>query len=701
MKNSTIKLIVAFALSALLTILYLYIPAIFFSMDNRLRDFMFIARGELPKSNNVIIVDIDEKSLQRYGQWPWSRDIVAKLISGISQYSPGIIGLDIIFPEEDRSSPHRVLKNFPEIKQALPNNDKILEESFRTFPVIGGYLFAFDSRGSSDDTPVIPAVFIQRGLSENHTILEPSSIILNTEILQNSLYSSGFLNSIPDENGMIRRAPLIMKYHDSIYPSQSLELIRVFSAAQRMEIYGDTIGTQGISFGDFDIPIDRSGTLFINFRGPKGHYRYISASDILDGNRSIDGIGGKFILLGTSALGLSDIRSTVYDSAIPGVEIHANIIDNILTGDFLYTPPDHVLYDILTIWILVFIFMVIFNYIRSVLLLPIALLILYLLAYGYFNLLFGVGIVLSTLFPILTFILTLILSVTIDYIKEQKNREQVKRLLEKKVSSGVMNYLIDNPAKGLVDSREVEATVFFSDIEGFTSISETIGSPDRLIKMLNTYMTPMVDSIVKYQGTIDKFIGDAIMAYWNAPLNVNKHADMALMSAIEQIEMLEEINRVVHHEYGVNINIGIGLHTGLVTVGDMGSEGRSDYTVIGDNVNIASRLEGLTREYDIQILISGYTYALLENIYKIRPIDIVKVKGRSQSIEIFEVVPKTKSISSEEWELYMDGIMLFREKEYKKAVNSFSILIKKYPSKLYTIYYNRSKDLEADSITIT
>jgi adenylate cyclase len=234
-------------------------------------------------------------------------------------------------------------------------------------------------------------------------------------------------------------------------------------------------------------------------------------------------------------------------------------------------------------------------------------------------------------------------------------------MLGKKVSPAVMNYLLENSKDDLIKSKEVEATIFFSDIRSFTTISEKIGSPDKLITMLNAYMTPMVDSIISHKGTIDKFIGDAIMAYWNAPLEIENHTDKALNSAIEQIEMLASINNKITPKYDVTINIGIGIHTGLVTAGDMGAKGRSDYTIIGDNVNLASRLEGLTKQYKANILITKASYDRLTQKYKIRPIDLVEVKGKSQAVEIYEVICNNKNISDDEIVIYSKAIKYYRQ----------------------------------------
>ena len=689
MKKRSLKVSAGLLLSFLLTFSYLFLPNVFFSLDNRLRDFMFILRGELPKNNNIVIVDIDDKSLKTYGQWPWSRDIVSKLLNNINLHNPGIIGLDIVFSESDRSSPHLLKEKFPNLPDDLPNYDALLASTFQSSPIVGGYIFTFDKQKHNTDAPMIPAVIVQRGLKNNQSILSPSSTILNIPLLQDTLYSSGFFNNIPDANGMIRKVPLIMKYDHTFFTSLALEMVRIYSNQNRVDIMGDTYSIDELSFGDFQIPIDNFGRLFVNFRGPKHHYEYISASDILKNDIQNSRLENKFVLVGTSALGLYDLRAIAYDSNIPGVEIHANVIDNLLTGDYLSQPNNHILYNILILWILIFTLMYIFNQIGSWLIVPFALVLFYSLGYGLFTLLFKYGLVLNLLFPLLAFLFTLILSIAIDYIVSYKQKEEAKKILGKKVSPSVMNHLILHSDEDLVSPREVEATVFFSDIQGFTSISEKLESPVKLIDMLNTYMTPMVESIIEHQGTIDKFIGDAIMAYWNAPLSVKNHADLAVKSAIEQIESLKKINHIIYKEFDVNINIGIGLHTGLVTAGDMGAEGRSDYTVIGDNVNLASRLEGLTRHYDVQILISKATYNALKDEYMIRPIDIVEVKGKSKAVEIFEVLCNTNSITLEESELYNKALEHFRNANIQVSQKLFTHLTEEYPSVLYTQYLKR------------
>ncbi|MEA2073826.1 MAG: adenylate/guanylate cyclase domain-containing protein [Campylobacterota bacterium] len=688
MKTSfLLKLVIAALLAVAMSWAYLVMPQTFFSLDNRLRDFMFVQRGPLPKNSQVVIVDIDEKSLKEYGQWPWSRDIVSQLLVSLTESGAGIIGLDIVFAEEDKSSPHRFAKNHPEIISSVDNYDEILADTLSMAPVIGGYIFTFEER-DEENSPMIPAVFLEKGASFS-TILEPKGIVLNTEVIQDSLYSSGFFNNTPDDGGMIRNVPLLMRYDSVIYPSLALEMVRIYNGVNRVEVFGDEAGVKEIKIGQSKIPTDGVGRLVVNFRGAGNYFKYISAVDIIKGDFSKEDINKKFILVGTSAVGLFDLRSIPFDSAIAGVEVHANTIDNILQGDFLYKPADIVAYDLMMIWVVIFSAFVLFSFIRSWFIIPVAVAVLYGIHELFFVLLFEYGMVLNLLFPFLSYSFMLVVSVGIDYIRASAQKDEAKRMLGKKVSPAVMEYLLEHSSEDIVASKELEATIFFSDIRSFTSISEKIGSPDRVIHMLNDYMTPMVNNIINRKGTIDKFIGDAIMAYWNAPINVKYHADEALKSAIEQIEMLKEINKTIEPEYDVTIAIGIGIHTGRVTAGDMGSEGRSDYTIIGDNVNLASRLEGLTKQYAAQILISDVTYKQLQGKYKIRPIDMVEVKGKNEAVEIYEVICSNKSIDDVEMEMYLEATKFFREANVAEAYRAYTELEKLHSSTLYKFYKER------------
>jgi adenylate cyclase len=692
MANSLLKYSAIVIFILFLSWAYLFTNQSFFSLDNNLRDFLFSKRGELPQSQNIVIIDIDEDSLDKFGQWPWSRSVVSDLIKKLSTAQAGIIGLDIVFSEADQTSPHTIASKLNMDVSNLDNYDQILATTFSSTPTIGGYIFKFEGKDEHSG-PLIPAVIIEKGLQSNRSILTPKSVVLNIDILQENFYSSGFFNNTPDTDGMIRKVPLVMRYKGIIYPSLVLEMLRIYSKVSHVEIYGDDIGVEKIKFGDFVIPTDHMGRLFVNFRGGSKHFKYISAGNILNGDFDVKDIAGKFVLVGTSAVALSDLRATPLDNVIPGVEVLANVLDNILQGDFLYTPINAVIYDLLIILCIVVVFSVIFSYLKSWVLLPTVIISSVLLYQIFFYLLFDLGIVLNLLFPILAFSGTFILIVSLDYLYSVQQKEFIQSIFEKKVSKAVMLDLIKEKDKTLLDAQEKEVSIFFSDIRNFTSISEDIIASSKLVSLLNHYLTPMAKEISDHEGTIDKFIGDAIMAYWNAPNNVKGHADKAVKSALRQIKLLQQLNEDLYAEFGVKLKIGIGIHTGVVTVGEIGSDTRSDYTIIGDNVNLASRIEELNKFYDTSIIISKETKEQLKEEYMFRYLDTVRVRGKNQPVELFEVISLgTNEKFKKELEHYDKALTLFRNAEYHNAYEEFKVLYDRYKDTLYSIYRDRCKE---------
>ena len=674
-----------------LSALYLFLPQTFLSLDNRLRDFLFVLRGPIPVSNDVIIIDIDEKSLKAEGQWPWPRKKVAQLITNLSNAEAGIIGLDIVFSEPDQTSPHTIASLIDYNGSDLEDYDQILADTVAVTPTIGGYFFSFLESNESR-APMVPAVFVEKGLSDQHYILSPSKLVLNVPVIQDSFYSSGFFNNTPDEGGMIRRVPLLMRFNDSLYPSLDLEMFRIYTGAQKVVVNNSITGVESITVGEVTIPTDRFARIMVNYHGPAKSFEYISATDILHHNFDSEKIRGKFLLVGTSAVGLSDLRATPFDTLMPGIEVHANVIENLLSQDFLSLSENAELIDLAAIFVVVSLVITMLSFLNVWLIIPFFIALIY-SSYLFFNyMLFTKGAVLNILFPLAALVISFMASLFLDYIFNLRQKQQIMAIFAKKVSKNVMNDLIEHSSEALLHPRNREVTVFFSDIRSFTSISEQLGNPEYVINLLNRYMTPMVENINTHQGTVDKFIGDAIMAYWNAPTLVPEHADKALTSAIEQIELLQIVNVQLKKEFNIAIAIGIGINTGEATIGEMGSSGRSDYTIIGDNVNLASRLEGLNKLYGSSILISEATRKKLTRTYRLRPVDIVRVKGKKEAIEIFEVLTSLHPASQKESELYEKALSHYRQKELEKALALFDALEKEYSSVLYRLYIQRIQE---------
>ncbi|WOE69580.1 adenylate/guanylate cyclase domain-containing protein [Hydrogenimonas thermophila] len=672
---------------------YLYHYELLNPFDKKIVDLMFKIRGYQIPSKDIVIIDIDEKSLNELGQWPWSRNKVAKILYNLKNAGAGIIGLDIVFSEQDNSSPKKILTELGIEYQNAPDYDEILAKAVSETPTILGYIFDFENDSNLEgSSPEIPVIFIEKNRpKELDFIIKAKRAILNIPIIQNNAYSSGFFNTIPDNDGIVRTVPLIVRYDDSIYPSLSLEIVRAIIGVNKVYINYTSSGVTSVQMNDLIIPTDRFGRLLVNFKGPAKSYTYLSASDIYNNKFNYDLINGKIVLIGTSASGLLDLRATPYDSTFPGIEIHANTIDNLINQTFITIPDWIEVADILVMITICLISVIIFSITPPFLLT----LFIPLIFGGFFiflyKMLFEYHILLNTIFPLLLLISLFSISTIINYFYEIRIKEIIKDKFAKKVSPQVVEELLNSPESDAFDIKEKEITIFFSDIRSFTSISEQIGNPKRLIELLNRYMTPMVDIIINNKGTIDKFIGDAIMAYWNAPQNLDNHQDAAVTSALEQLQMLENLNNSFKTEGLPVINIGIGIHTGLATVGEMGSQGRNDYTVIGDNVNLASRLEGLNKYYGTQLIISHFTKDKLHKTYITRELDTVLVKGKKYPVTIYEVLgfgtPEEKL--KKELNLYEKDLSKYKNRDFTDAKYFFEIIYKNSPKTLYKIYIER------------
>ncbi|RXJ79684.1 CHASE2 domain-containing protein [Arcobacter sp. F2176] len=705
MKNKIIKKVLLYSsisilLSLFLSFTYIFFPQLPQTFDNSIRDSLFKIRGEIPNSENVFIVDIDEKSIQALGQWPWSRNKIAKILENLTNAGIGLIAFDVVFAEKDRSSPKEILEKYNIKRDDVPDYDKIFAKTVATTPTILGYQFNLEKNNNHTNkkAPSIPAIFIEKNKNpEQNYLIKATGTILNIPMVQDNAYSSGFFNNVPDESGIIRSVPLIISYNDIIYPSLALEVLRVITDTKRVIINYDEDGVENVKLNDITIPTDRHGRIIVNFRGKEGNFKYISALDIYNENFDKKYIEGKIALVGTSAAGLLDLRATPFESVYPGVEVHANVIDNILTGDFIYKAS----------WIdganLVIIFILSLILILAITFTPfwynpfITIAFLAATFYTSYYALFTKGLVFNIFFPLITIISAAIISTLLDYLFEIRQEEAIKKKFASKVSKDVMDNLLKNMDNKGFQAMEKEVTVFFSDVRSFTQISEKMGDAKNLIKYLNQYMEPMSNIITKYQGTIDKYIGDAIMAYWNAPGNVENHPDKAVLAALEQIAHLEPLNKEYDKDNKPHIDIGIGLNTGMAIVGEMGSSGRSDYTVIGDAINLGARLESLCKFYNSKLNISNFTKDALKEDYIFRFLDLVTVKGKIEPVEIWQVYGKgqAQGAQKEELEKHHEAIELYKNSQFKEALVIFEELENsqtKTNNNVYKIYIERCNE---------
>ncbi|MDX9813033.1 MAG: adenylate/guanylate cyclase domain-containing protein [Sulfurimonadaceae bacterium] len=684
-------LLVAFLVSSFFSGIYIFFPNLLSSFDDRIKDSFFTHRGAIEPKHKIVIVDIDEPSLERFSQWPWSRDIVAKILENLTKSKVAIIGLDMVFAEDDRTSPSLLAKKL-NLDMELENYDEILAKTLSQTPTILGYSFDFNQKNTLK-TPSIPAVFVEKNKEDGY-ILEAPSVRLNIDILQDSAYSSGFFNILPNQDGIIRLAPLLISMDDMLYPSLSLEMIRALYGASRVYVNYGKNGVENITLDELSIPTDSYGRLLINYRGDEKSFTYVSAKDIYD--KPDESLEDAIVLVGTSAIGLLDLRATPFSEVFAGVEIHANIIDNILSGDFIQKPPYGDGLNIFSIFVSSFFVVLVIAFVPLLLKITLFLLILGAFIALNYKLFFEYGISLNTIFILLSMVLSFVLSVIVEFFYSLKQQRAIKAKFASKVSKNVMDEILKNLDENKLSVANKEVSIFFSDIRGFSSISEKL-TPKELIAYLNRYMSPMSEIIIKHQGTIDKFIGDAIMAYWNAPLDVKNHADLALQAALEQLKYLDVLNEQFAKDNLPHLDIGIGINSGEVIVGEMGSDSRSDYTVIGDAINIGSRTESLCKYYNSRLNITNYTKEKLKGDYTFRFLDLVMLKGKNEPVEIWQVLEPSgvsKSVLAE-LEAHHKAIEYYKDSNFKEALAIFEKLQAdehKTNQNIYIIYIDRCKE---------
>ena len=709
--------------------MYMFLPSNFDSIDKKLRDMLFVNRGAIETTGNVIIIDIDEESLSEIGQFPWSRDEVATMIYNLAVNGIAAVGFDIMFPESDRSSPRKIINDLG-IQDLVPDEkmvdyDEVFASVVSQTPTILGYTFDFNGHKQYTDqeAPDIPAIFTQKGKGEKEHLLQPAGVITNLPIIQDNSYSSGFFNATPDGDGVIRSVPLAMSYDMSVYPSLALELVRAVNQVNKVVVNYDELGVRNIELGEYKIPTDMYGRIAANFRGPSFTFKYISAADIIKNRVDPKEIEGKIALVGTSAAGLLDLRNIPYDSVYPGVEVHANVIDNILKGDFLFIPAEASAYNIIMTLIMSIIVVMTIGYSGAVIL-PVVIGVLG-FSYVYFinYMLFNEGMILTIFYPLFALVFGALVAVIVNYFLETKQKNLIKGKFASKVSPQVMEDIIQRAANGdnTFIAKEHEITVTFSDVRNFTNISEAAGNAHVLIQFLNEYMDEMTNIIMKYEGTVDKFIGDAIMSYWNAPVVVKNHVEKAVDATLEQIHAVTPLNVKVKLDErfkpicemsakaGVEpLEIGIGINVGDATIGEMGSSGRSDYTAIGDPINLGARLEALCKYYNSMCNISNHVKERIPNDkYIFRFLDLVTVKGQSIPVEIWQIVDYNKlprqwseaalyKVSKErlleELESYHKAIEMYKNEKFKEALAIFKDIdswTDKTNKNIYKIYIER------------
>lgn len=635
MKKVKKPLLIAAGITLAVLGLAVSFPNLFQLLSAKWNDVYFRIRGPIPTQNQVVLVTVDEKSISALGRWPWPRTTIASLVEKLTGYGVKAVGFDITFSETSKED------------AALAS---ALKKSPATFL---GYFFY------TTEEEMVHANLTSQEIEENDQTILPSRLNLTSKKLESSgkkvfgaqtnvrqIASSlpsdrqGFFNVFPDDDGMIRRLPLALFYKGSAYPSLSLQLASFAKDFSPIPIFKEEGVLDGLAVADVKVPLNPRGEFFINYRGPAQTFPHISITDVLQGTAAPEALKDKIVLIGATAIGIFDLRVTPMDSNFPGVEVQANVIDNILAGDFLTTGPAWRMASFLLVIGVGLFFGLAIPFFR-----PLTSFFIFcgvffgLVLTGYF--LFARELILLDNFqPTLNCVLVYSGITIYRFFTEERERRKIKRTFQHYMSPAVIKQLLDNPSLLKLGGERKELTVLFSDIRDFTPKSEKL-PPEKVVQLLNDYFNVMTEVVFKYDGTIDKFIGDAIMVIYGAPIFHEDHALRASLTAIEMIQELKKYKEEWCKKYSLDdFQIGIGLNTGPMAVGNMGSEKRLSYTAIGDSVNLASRLESLTKEYKIPIIISDAHYQAVKYHCEAKELGQVQVKGKKEKTLIYELVGK-------------------------------------------------------------
>ncbi len=652
MKNWAVSSSGLLVLALGLAIYALDLP-LFRAISNQARDALIVQLAKPPQTDRIVIVDIDETSLRRLGQWPWPRHVLASLVDRLREAGASVVAFDVVFPEVDRSSPGIMLDDWRAYFNApleLSGSDGIADSfddvfaaSLRQMPTILAVYGRFthnevDATAVTDD-PLYRGYYIEKGAKDRHWLPQVSSVLTPVDRLYKAATSTGFINTAPDSDNIIRRTPLVFAYGPQrVYPSLSLEALRLFTGHAQYRIEYDDQGAEGVKYLGLRerlIPTDGHGRLVINYRSAS--FPRFSVTDVLDGRVAAERLQGSVVFIGTSAAGLNDLVGTPVQSEFPGVEVHATALDNMLAGDILREPRWAFTVNFLTTAVVGILLVLVIARARAAWSAMYTLIFAGTAVAASFVLAREFHLVLVPAESVVTLLAVYSVVTVVKYRQEENERKRIRSMFGTMVSSDVLNYLEKNPDSFSLAGRRMDCTVFFSDIVAFTPVAERM-APEQLSALLNAYMTPMTGIIMRHGGYVDKFNGDSIMAVWGVPFPSNDHAERACRAALEQIAKLAGLNPVLQERFGVTFNIRIGINTGTVTAGNMGSFDRFQYTVLGDTVNVASRLEGLGKAYGTNIIISESTRERLPADIRTRQIDHVTVAGKAKAVLVHELL---------------------------------------------------------------
>jgi adenylate cyclase len=622
----------------------------------RLRTFdhFQILRPRQQTARPVVIADIDEASLRELGQWPWPRTKIADLVTRLRELGAVAIGFDIVFAEPDRMSPAIVAQSFRGIDEttrdrlaALPSNDQILADAIKQARVVVGQsVSTLPAAKPATDLPQTGVAIL--GPDPSRFLDHYPSLLRNVPEIERAAAGRGVFTTVEEHDGIVRRAPMIMDAQGAIVPALTLEMLRVISNSGSILIRANQGGVQSVNLPRFSLPTDYMGQLWIyfNHRDPG---RSVSAREVLDGEVSADRIRGRLVLVGTSAIGLLDTKTTPLDKVLPGVEIHAQILENVLSGAFLSEPWWATVAELAAAIVFGLAIIIAAPMLPASIVVALGLILIGgMIALSWYFFVVH-SLLLDFTYPLISSWLIYLVLTFVNYFREQKQRQQIRSAFGFYLSPPLVEQLAKSPEKLVLGGEERRMTILFSDVRGFTTISEHYkDDPQGLTHLMNRFLTPLTNAIIERKGTIDKYIGDAIMAFWNAPLDDEEHEANACDAALEMLARAETLNIDLKREAEANgglympLRIGIGLNSGPCVVGNMGSDFRFNYSVLGDTVNLASRLESRTKDYRLSMVIGAHTAERAKAKFAAMEIDLIQVKGKKQPEVVFTVLGRAE-----------------------------------------------------------
>ena len=677
--------------------------------------------------DRVVILDIDERSLdpRALGRWPWSRDKIVGLLQKLfDKYGVVLIGFDVVFAEPDESSGLPVLERLAKtrlkdvgpfqsaLKELRPelDYDAIFANFLRGRPVVLGYYF--NSNDDAVESGALPEPVLPPGTFGNRKIRFAiwKGYGANLPEFQTGAVNAGHFNPLVDDDGVSRRVPMLMEYKGGYYEAFSLAIVRLYlgmqdavrnnktaltlpkvltGTAPEPFIKGSYTGLEWLEVGQLRIPVDDEVAALVPYRGPRGSFPYFSLADVWFDKVPVESLKGRIALIGTSAPSLVDLRSAPVDSVYPGVEIHANLVAGMLDGKLKHKPAYMLGAEVLLLAL---------GGVVLTLLIPMlaplwasaatvtGMALITLLDIGVWS---YSGLVLPLAASVLMTVTLYTVNMAYGYFVETRSKRQFTELFGQYVPPELVGIMAEDPEQYTMAPKSTDLTILFSDVRGFTSISEAL-SPEHLREYINEYLTDMSNIIRgKYRGTLDKYIGDAIMAFWNAPVEDKDHPRNGVLAALEMLRECGSLNEKFTARGWPTLKIGIGVNSGNVRVGDMGSKERRAYTAMGDAVNVASRLEGRTKYYGVGILVGEATRTLVKDVV-FKEIDKIKVKGKDEAITIYEPLGLEAEVEKkalDELKLWHQTIRLYRSRQWDQVeVNLLNLHRMNPRCALYELY---------------